>query len=161
MYDPTDPSAVVIYRWPASDPDAQAKAKFQRDANNAHVDAGKQPSRFFYEVGESEFQFDGIGTPPRPCHVVVRRDRPGMTTGERRALTVAQDVREALEAGRPQVELVYVTRIEYEDVLAAMRQDGHRIVVAESRGEAGGMIVVANAEDTAEFERAVWPGGIR
>ena len=70
------------------------------------------------------------------------------------------DVREALANGRPQVEL-YATRIEYEDVLAAMRQDGHRIVLADSRGEDGGMIVVANAEDTAEFESAVWPGAIR
>ena len=54
-----------------------------------------------------------------------------------------QDVREALAAGRSQVELMYTTRIEYENVLSAMRADGHRIVVAESRGEDGGMIVVA------------------
>lgn len=54
-----------------------------------------------------------------------------------------QDVREALEAGRPQVELIYATRIEFEDALSAMRTDGWRIVVADSRGEDGGMIVVA------------------
>ena len=97
MYDPNDPSAVVIFRWPARIPDAQAKAKECRDANNGEVDAGLQPDRFFYEIGESEFQFDGINTPPLPCHIVVRRDRPGMTASERKVLTIAQDT--AMDTG--------------------------------------------------------------
>ena len=76
MYDPTDPSAVVVFRWPASDPDAQAKAKETRDACNAEAEAGIRPPRFVYECAESTFQFGG-NTPAERCHVVVRRDRPG------------------------------------------------------------------------------------
>ena len=56
---------------------------------------------------------------------------------------VRDDVREALQTGSQRVELMYATRIDYENVLSAMREDGWRIVEEESHGENGGIIVVA------------------
>ena len=53
------------------------------------------------------------------------------------------DVREALEAGRPQVELVYASGGEYAAARDAMLADGWRIVAEEDHGEKGGIIVVA------------------
>ena len=52
-----------------------------------------------------------------------------------------QDVREALEAGRKRVELVYADDADYNAAFAAMRGDGWRVTA--ERLNPGGVIVVA------------------
>ena len=56
------------------------------------------------------------------------------------------DVREALDAGREHIELVYVDEDEYQMVVKAMLSDGHDVTELRLGGAPGGCIVVRSAE---------------